>query len=1104
MPLYNLENDSYGTEAFRKYMIDDLVSRGHNKTVVTNWMKKLSVQDIRYINEATWTEKGKEYHQAANSLKDLESKITDVPKEQLKTIKDSIQRYNIQYRGQKRLVYVKPDDVTRGGLQNKFIELTDQLVRHPLNFGQLVTPNSTAELKDLATEIKQRKLAAKSIVKENEKSPTFLRSFVGSLITRERYLTAKRMVGISALHTTFHAMAQMAGIEINEEFDMGTLHYLVPKKQRKKGEKTETSMVKKTEAIKIKLDHHGVTENGTYKMGYRNDTDNLKISDAFSEATSGFVDGAKDPFVFDLNFSLLSAGTWFYLKHHGVPTKQIGYLLNQPIVDQYLAVQAKNRSSFKKINNDQMTREEMLHETIAPWYYRVTGKDLKTQLEVSRNTKDEFNVKNEVAHVLDTLYKMYDKFSIEELEKGISAGGNADPSFQLAVLASYLRYEAQASRLTDFIISIGYDTQKTKTVQENFQQISKWNRVVETGFISNPEAIMDKTFLGELKRQKEDIPNMFKNYFLSLDPEVQKVYKPLYDKLDNPDYFIMKDDASILINRYQNHVLNYILHTTKFKDSDGKEKVLNNMYKEMFFGENSVAKKLYELKRSDDPEIKENLFIRELLPMISDKSNDVESISLFRSRMDTFDINNIIESLNNLREYGKQIADKELIKFTEDITKFSILQSGVQTSGIDYKKVLSTELYSELIKTIFTSFKKKPNLDVAQVWRTFHQNNWTNRVIVPKAPGWIKLNNDGAIAISQFSSASDKDFYIKYIRDPKITSQKSKELQKSGRGKELWIPKLFQRTEFTDETGVNILYYPIDVLGDGRKFTEIYTDVEQDSVLDKNRLKGVSKDKSVVGTGGWMSLSENRMKKMNERFGDPEYLGGQRKPDGKGVAIGEGKNIAMRKKSDTVIIEMIDDPSYSIGEHTYEVTEDMTGRSPAETSLFQISAKNEGVITKKGKTFSSFAENPKTVMLARNKEYKGRPLLPETKKRILDLAGNEEVVFLVGDMPEVDSQFVEYLQTIGATYDVYYSGTEPRFNPEYVKPEDKKKGNPTALTELIAGIKKEGTTGVKTGSTYSAYKTLAEEKSKKPITKLLFDKLSEKDKKHLMNQLKNC
>jgi hypothetical protein len=62
------------------------------------------------------------------------------------------------------------------------------------------------------------------------------------------------------------------------------------------------------------------------------------------------VDGAKDPFVFDLNFSMDVAGTWFSLAHRGVPEEDIAFFVNQPIMDDYFMRQAKNKSLFKKAN----------------------------------------------------------------------------------------------------------------------------------------------------------------------------------------------------------------------------------------------------------------------------------------------------------------------------------------------------------------------------------------------------------------------------------------------------------------------------------------------------------------------------------------------------------------------------------------------------------------------------------------------------------------------------------------------------------------------------------------------------------------------------------
>lgn len=65
------------------------------------------------------------------------------------------------------------------------------------------------------------------------------------------------------------------------------------------------------------------------------------------------------------------------------------------------------------------------------------------------------------------------------------------------------------------------------------------------------------------------------------------------------------------------------------------------------------------------------------------------------------------------------------------------------------------------------------------------------------------------------------------------------------------------------------------------------------------------------------------------------------------------------------------------------------------------------------------------VMLARNSEFKGRPLKEETKQQILQ-AHNQGSKFVVGDMPNVDSQFIDYLNEIGAKYTIYHTGNESR------------------------------------------------------------------------------
>jgi hypothetical protein len=60
-------------------------------------------------------------------------------------------------------------------------------------------------------------------------------------------------------------------------------------------------------------------------------------------------------------------------------------------------------------------------------------------------------------------------------------------------------------------------------------------------------------------------------------------------------------------------------------------------------------------------------------------------------------------------------------------------------------------------------------------------------------------------------------------------------------------------------------------------------------------------------------------------------------------------------------------------------------------------------------------------MLARNGALKGQPLEEATKYTIDDrFADGAE--FIVGDMPGVDSQFIDYLQEIGAKFTIYHTG----------------------------------------------------------------------------------
>lgn len=134
---------------------------------------------------------------------------------------------------------------------------------------------------------------------------------------------------------------------------------------------------------------------------------------------------------------------------------------------------------------------------------------------------------------------------------------------------------------------------------------------------------------------------------------------------------------------------------------------------------------------------------------------------------------------------------------------------------------------------------------------------------------------------------------------------------------------------------------------------------------------------------------------------------------GKGTPQGDGKDKAMRQIADSFVVEV----------------------SSANPSSSLTSLKTGSIIEQKGtkehtaaRSTKNLADPGEVVMLARNGSLKGKPLLQETKDMIKFYHDDFNMEFVVGDMPGVDSQFIDYLQEIGAKFTIYHTGSTPRIS----------------------------------------------------------------------------
>ena len=729
-------------------------------------------------------------------------------------------------------------------IQNKLIDSMSKILTDPSNFKQLVSPNSTSTLKPLANDI--RKLKG---LKDSEKDKTALSEWDEMANIREAYVTGKKLVGAIALQITSHSLSQYGDVELTGYYET------------EKGKK---------EAIVINLDHK--SEEGKFILNLVMDNNYQLISELLSESMNGAVDAAKDPFIFDLNLTLDTASTWFYLQKLGVPIKDLAYLHNQPAIVDFIKAVNKSKSIVNEVNDKKLYKTNNVYIALTPYIFKAFPKyemynnltdsyislslfDEEEMIELlSFNDNEIFNkkgsftkLKNYKRIIKEIIGNVESKeFTQEELKnmiKPIDKLSIEQTKNQIALLKDYLEYQKQGQLLSNFIRGISYDTTRSKNLLENKIQQNRFNKILNDGFIniSSLRNLMDKSFLGKIKDIKDDVGKMFENYFVSLHPKSQPFMQKVYDIIDDPDVFMTDDEKILLLNRYENFFLTYLTHVVKTKE-DGKESSLNSNYEKLFKGMNSLSVKLKKYQK----QYPNNIALETLFGIINSDVNSTNNIKIYNTKMSTFEINTFGEALVELYEFANKTEDTELKNFVKDLSVFSILQSGVQISPISYTKILPLDFYSKVVGTIFDEFLSTEDFmfNPDTVWKQFHQNNYLNGRLVETV--YKKDMSFDQMGLSLMSGQNYKDDYIvvkfikKELKDKKALQET---LRKEKKWNEIYDTVLFERVKAYNSANEDvskelddeyIKYAPIGKLGNGMYLTEAYAKNDAKSIINTN------------------------------------------------------------------------------------------------------------------------------------------------------------------------------------------------------------------------------------------------------------------------------
>ena len=792
--------------------------------------------------------------------------ISNEKNDKLKTIRLEMAKQSARIMGYYSLEeFAKLDIIKQNNkkaLQNELIDVMAEIIEHPENRRQLLMPNSVQTLKSIANYIESIR-GYKSYV---ENDMTKLSEWKTMSETRETFVSSKQLVGSGAQHITAHAMAQIGEVELT-------------------GVYVDRNGEMKNINVKLK-------NSNTNKLDLTIDAESQYIFDLISEALSGSVDAAKDPFIYELRLNLETASTWFYLTKRGVPQKDVALFFNQPILDTYFANKSSNNTYVNRTNDTKLTYNELLLETIKPYYQIAYGKPL-----ILSEKQSAARAIQSIKGAVQNKYSKYDTAELEEFVKKAKSLSKEDALKQMAILFDALDYMEQGNMLFSFIQSITYDTARTKTVNEYTIQRDRYDKVFDEKFITEDSIsrVFTRTFLSKIKEEKEKMLSVFSEFFVTLHKNVVPAFTPLIKQIKNRSIFMSESDKIELLKRYQSFVITYILQNTPY----GKEKAIKEYFD--LFKDNEATGKLSfpKLLKKLKERYPTNQALQSLFPIINDNRYSTDNIKLFNNSLNSYEINVLSTSIENLMEKSKKEDDVELKEFIENLTRFTILQSGIQNSPITFTKAMPISLYSNTVSRILRTFiSESEGLDVKQIWKTFHQNYYKNNLIVPKVRS--KKLYDGLLSLKQENSFSGYD----YVKMYKLRQNVTKEMIKQGHLKfeEMFEIKLFEKIKVYDKAGVDITdtlrsvsYRPINILGNGMYLLE----TSPADITGKSRLDTINEsfdetdfDETVSNYISVMEKSTDsetptfdRLPEYNPQISNKTYAGigsrGEKGPDGK-------------------------------------------------------------------------------------------------------------------------------------------------------------------------------------------------------------------------------
>ena len=1025
----------------------------------------------------------------------------------------------------------------KSNLENAYIESLERLISHPLNFKNLVKPNSAEQLKKLSTEI-TNKLGFGTF---DYKDPGNMldRRFMSRL--RHAFVSGKYAIGIAAVNQTNNSLNQRQPIYIDfagrkDLLEPGDLKWLGDGK------------INFPEYNTIEIPGKGVLPT----LSLSKNAEGQYISDILGQMIDGYVDISKGPWIMELGATPNVASTWMFLVKVGVPIDTVAYFMNQPIIRDYLRTLEKNGQSW--LFNDR------------------TNNAIKRKYKNNKLTVKEMPS-------LDKLKDMVGKKELTQVEK-------AEQTF---ILKEFLKYAKMAEQSLNVTQGTNFDTASFNDPFLVFKKLMQLKKARNTIF-SSVDDMLDNAFIGKLKDSiielRDALATILKADQGNVREVIQKVLTP-YVGMNDRDFVKTSQRAVATL-------FDWAVQTQNGLNAQITDILLNkdtNVAKEI----SEFVKPILDPLNENHP-LHNNQVVRILQPLFG-KPGEVNNVKIKNKTNKVYDQNQITYAFVELKEYLKGEGKIDLY---DRLVTLSILQSGLNESNISFTSQLPYEDIVKQYNEVIADLPANANLDTFADLNVFERTFWNFDDVVPHHKATYRFDfytqqsyyneemkfgsgiydamrkGDLPLLLKVKPGSREANYdVVVHTWEKEISSSEKRKMRKDGdySYKKKGLFKYVGIIPSADGLSETYLYKLINAWGDGTRANEFYTEPRK-SVIDNKFeqadesipddvilqyfgvtkeemisplpenvavspeiqtsnvvINAVPKENEIIGNvamqsdnvirikagtktitnrtenyrdgvyalpdgsrveltnlgkfqvvgdrvmddEGWTSYSLDGFAKkegfkdwndfkLNNKYstnfingkqarfvyavkpvssqptenqevadfiedsnkGFQGYKGGFENT-GKGTVEGDGKDKAMRKIANGFIGESVstNNKSFVTSSQRMDFLKPLSSTDKSYKEIADKTGTHYEALY--GNPYIQSGDTDGVIMLARNSEFNGKDLQKQTKDQILE-AKNDGATFVVGDMPGVDSQFIKYLQEIGAKFTVYHTGATPRIS----------------------------------------------------------------------------